>query len=58
MTDLAQQEALDGKNVTWLEQVTDERYRSPWAVAQADAVAGRGGSRDNPDPRLRAHAKE
>ncbi|MGF6444146.1 carboxymuconolactone decarboxylase family protein [Paraburkholderia youngii] len=50
MTDLAQQEALDGKNVTWLEQVTDERYRCPWAMAQADAVAGRGGSRDNPDP--------
>ncbi|WP_198021384.1 (R)-mandelonitrile lyase [Burkholderia sp. WSM2232] len=29
MTHVALQEALDGKNVNWLEQVTDEQYRQP-----------------------------
>src|ERR1700712_3462810 len=29
MTHVALQEALDGKNVNWLEQVTDEKYRRP-----------------------------
>nr|WP_309243991.1 cupin domain-containing protein [Caballeronia sp. EK] len=29
MTHIALQEALDGKNVDWLEQVTDEQYRYP-----------------------------
>jgi hypothetical protein len=27
MTHIAIQEALDGKNVEWLERVTDEQYR-------------------------------
>jgi hypothetical protein len=26
MTHIAIQEALDGKNVTWMEKVTDEQY--------------------------------
>lgn len=29
MTHIALQEALDGQNVDWLEQVTDEQYRQP-----------------------------
>jgi len=29
MTHIALQEALDGKNVEWLEQVADEQYRQP-----------------------------
>jgi len=29
MTHIALQEALDGKNVEWLEQVADEQYRKP-----------------------------
>lgn len=29
MTRIALQEALDSKNVDWLEQVTDEQYRNP-----------------------------
>ncbi|WP_198399327.1 (R)-mandelonitrile lyase [Caballeronia calidae] len=29
MTHIALQESLDGKNVDWLEQVTDEQYRKP-----------------------------
>ncbi|SAK54345.1 Germin subfamily 1 member 15 [Caballeronia hypogeia] len=29
MTHIALQEALDSKNVNWLEQVTDEQYRRP-----------------------------
>lgn len=29
MTHIALQEALDGNNVNWLEQVTDEQYRGP-----------------------------
>ncbi|MDR6376666.1 quercetin dioxygenase-like cupin family protein [Paraburkholderia caledonica] len=29
MTHIAIQEALDGKNVEWLEKVTDEQYRTP-----------------------------
>ncbi|SHK50978.1 Cupin domain protein [Paraburkholderia terricola] len=29
MTHVALQEALDSKNVNWLEQVTDEQYRQP-----------------------------
>jgi quercetin dioxygenase-like cupin family protein len=29
MTHIALQEALDGKNVNWLEQVTDEQYSKP-----------------------------
>jgi quercetin dioxygenase-like cupin family protein len=29
MTHIALQEALDGKNVDWLEQVSDEQYRAP-----------------------------
>jgi hypothetical protein len=28
MTHIAIQEALDGKNVEWLERVTDEQYRA------------------------------
>jgi hypothetical protein len=28
MTHIAIQEALDGKNVTWLQKVTDEEYLS------------------------------
>jgi len=27
MTHIAIQEAMDGKNVNWLERVTDEQYR-------------------------------
>ncbi len=29
MTHIALQESLDGKNVDWLEQVTDEQFRNP-----------------------------
>ncbi|MGF6880271.1 quercetin dioxygenase-like cupin family protein [Paraburkholderia sp. MM5477-R1] len=29
MTHIALQESLDGKNVDWLEQVTDQQYTGP-----------------------------
>jgi hypothetical protein len=35
MTHIAIQEALDGRNVDWLEKVTDEQYRAETPEAHA-----------------------
>jgi len=41
MTHIAIQEAVDGKNVNWLERVTDEQYFRPQPALPQAVIAGR-----------------